>query len=253
MRFARISALGLGFLVAAAISCEVQRRESRRPELINPIEELVRTQAAARTEEGIAAAILVDTSGSMRDRVTDRFGNTERKLRVAQRCVTEAVRQFAGFSGRQPDRKILVGIYEFSSRDRKPSCRPVVELSPPDEEKARLALEEIEAQGGTPIGDAMILAKRDLDATGLSRRHMLVITDGENNKGYAPGAVADVLARLPEPERVSLYFVAFDIEAERFNSVKESGGLVLAADNEGDLRQTLDFVLTGRILVEKPQ
>jgi Mg-chelatase subunit ChlD len=235
-----------------ALACEGQRRETRRSGLENPIEEMLRTQPVARTEEGIAAAILVDTSGSMRDRVTDRFGKTERKLQVAQRCVTEAIRQFAEFSTRQPDRKILVGIYEFSSRDRRASCRPVMQLSPPDEQRARLALEEIEAQGGTPIGDAMILAKRELDATGLSRRHMLVITDGENNKGYAPGAVADALARQPEQERVSLYFVAFDIEAERFNSVKESGGLVLAADSEGDLRQTLDFVLTGRILVEQP-
>jgi hypothetical protein len=98
----------------------------------------------------------------------------------------------------------------------------------------------------------MIQAKRDLDATGLSRRHILVVTDGENNRGYAPADVASVLARLPESARPSVYFVAFDIAAERFKAVREAGGLVLAAANETDLGQTFDYLLTGKILAEQP-
>jgi hypothetical protein len=49
-----------------------------------------------------------------------------------------------------------------------------------------------------------------------------------------------------------VYFVAFDVSAERFNAVKEAGGLVLEAANERELNQTMDFILTGRILVEQP-
>ena len=50
----------------------------------------------------------------------------------------------------------------------------------------------------------------------------------------------------------SNYFVAFDVAAAKFNSVRDSGGLVLAASNESDLKSTLDYLLTGKILVEQP-
>jgi hypothetical protein len=188
----------------------------------------------------------------MRDKVTDEAGQARRKIEIARECVGSLIRQFGDFAARNPDRKVAVGIYEFSSRDRHASCRQVVPLGPPDPQAAARALAQLDPEGGTPIGDAMIHAKRDLDETGLSRRHMLVITDGQNNKGYAPGTVADAMARQPDELRAALYFVAFNIEASRFNAVKDAGGLVLAADNGRDLRQTLDFILTGKILAEQP-
>ena len=45
---------------------------------------------------------------------------------------------------------------------------------------------------------------------------------------------------------------AFDIAAEKFNSVRDAGGLVLGASNESELKSTLDYVLTGKILAEQP-
>jgi Mg-chelatase subunit ChlD len=89
----------------------------------------------------------------------------------------------------------------------------------------------VRADGGTPIGNAMIAAKRELDATGLTRRHLLVVTDGENTEGVAPDLVAAAIGRRPEAERPSIYFVAFDIEAAKFSGVRNAGGLVLAAAN----------------------
>jgi hypothetical protein len=235
----------------AMVSCEPSE-SNRARDGRNPLEEKLRGMPGAPRQEGIAAAILLDTSGSMRDEVPDINGSTKRKLELAQRALLSLVRQFDEFSRKNPDRKVLVGIYEFSSREDQPHCREVVRLGPPNLDTANAAVESLRASGGTPIGDAMILAKHDLDGTGLSRRHILVVTDGENNRGYAPGDVADVIARLPEADRVSIYFVAFDVAAERFNSVRDAGGLVLSANNETDLKQTLDFVLTGKILVEQP-
>jgi Mg-chelatase subunit ChlD len=105
--------------------------------------------------------------------------------------------------------------------------------------------------GGTPIGTAMIAGKRALDATGLSRRHLLVISDGKNTDGYAPEAVAIAIGRRPEIERPSMYFVAFDTSANQFDDMKNNGVLLLeAADNRG-LNQTLDTLLRGEILVER--
>ena len=59
------------------------------------------------------------------------------------------------------------------------------------------------------------------------------------------------LSRRPPEERPSVYFVAFDIAANRFDSVRDAGGLVLAAGNERELNDTLSALLTGKILVEE--
>ncbi len=196
--------------------------------------------------------ILLDTSGSMRDRLQDADGQSKPKLDIARRALMDVMRQFDAFGRKNPDRKLLVGIYEFSSRDNALSCREVLPLAAPDLAAAEDSLRSVRGLGGTPIGDAMITAKQELDATGLSRRHILVITDGENNVGYAPGDVADAISRLPDQDRASLYFIAFDTQAQHFNAVRDAGGTVLAAANEHDLNQTLDYLLTGKILVEEP-
>jgi Mg-chelatase subunit ChlD len=108
------------------------------------------------------------------------------------------------------------------------------------------------ASGGTPIGAALLAGKRALDASGLSRRHLLVVTDGENTDGVEPDDVMRALYRRPERERPSVYFVAFDVKASRFDTVRESGGLVLGAADARELETTLGTLLTGRILVEGP-
>ena len=146
---------------------------------------------------------------------------------------------------------MLLGVYEFSRRRGEPDCRTVVAMGPPDRERAASRRREIDADGGTPIGQAMITAKRALDDTGLTRRHLLVVTDGENTDGVAPDRVAPAIGKRPDAERPSIYFVAFDIEASRFSRVRDAGGLVLAAANATELNTTLDSLLRGKILVEK--
>ena len=97
----------------------------------------------------------------------------------------------------------------------------------------------------------MITAKLALDATGLSRRHLLLVTDGENTDGYRPEDVAAAIGKRPDTEKPSIYFVAFDIEARRFNGVRDAGGLVLPAANAKELNETLDTLISGKILVER--
>ncbi len=138
---------------------------------------------------------------------------------------------------------MLLGVYEFSRRRGEPDCRAVVPMGPPDRERAAAAIARLDADGGTPIGQAMITAKRALDETGLARRHLLVVTDGENTDGVAPDRVAAAIGKRPEAERPSIYFVAFDVEANRFSRVRDAGGLVLSAANATELNDTLDTLL----------
>ena len=218
----------------------------------NPVQDMLRPVAPAQRREGIAAAILIDTSGSMQDRVQDTDGIQRRKIDIAQRAAMKLVNQFDTFAREHPDQVINLGIYEFSQRYRGSSTRTVVKLGPPDPAAAGPAISKMVAEGDTPIGDAMIVAKRDIDATGLSKRHILVITDGENNKGYSPQNVTQIISSQAPEERASIYFVAFDVAATKFDSVRDSGGLVLAASNETDLQGTLDYLLSGKILAEQP-
>jgi len=253
---------GNGFLVVLFLLAVTAARSCGKPEprssrvstpVRNPIQDVLRPNPSAQYREGIAAAILIDTSGSMNHQVEDADGRARRKIEIAQRSAISLVKQFDSYAREHAGQTIYVGVYDFSDRGaNRPSTRTVIPLGPPDPAAVQAAISKIFPGGDTPIGDAMITAKRDVDATGLSKRHILVITDGENNKGYAPADVTQVISSQSEKDRASIYFVAFDVAASTFNSVKDAGGLVLAASNEHELKGTLDYLLTGKILVEQP-
>jgi len=205
----------------------------------------------AAPREGIAAIVLMDVSGSMADSVKGANGPPRPKIDIAREAARALVGQFAAYAAVHPDEPVLVGLLEFS--DRPPSAtREVIPLSPADPARADEALARLRPDGGTPIGDAIVEGKRALDRSGLTRRHLLVVTDGENTDGREPEDVMRALSRRPEQERPSVYFVAFDIAASRFDAVREAGGLVLAAANAEELDKTLGALLSGKILVEGP-
>jgi hypothetical protein len=240
--------------IQSARGCEERRpatQEVSTP-VTNPVREMLRPPAGVEAREGVAAAILIDTSGSMKESVQDADGTRKSKIEIARRSAMNLVNQFDAFAREHGSQTIHLGIYEFSQRDRGPSSRKVVNLGPPDPAAAGPAIAKMTAEGDTPIGDAMIAAKRDLDASGLSKKHILVITDGENNNGYSPQDVTQVILSQPPENQASIYFVAFDVAETKFDAVRDSGGLVLAASNEADLKSTLDYLLTGKILVEQP-
>ena len=215
------------------------------------IDEELQLVPPVTARDGLAAAIVIDVSGSMRDSVDGGDGRRVPKIEIARRSARDLVDQFARYAEEHRDEPVLLGIYEFSERNGEPDARPVIPMGAPDRLRADAALARLRADGGTPIGNAMIAAKRELDATGLTRRHLLVVTDGENTDGFAPDRVAAAFARRPEAERPSLYFIAFDVAADRFNGVREAGGLVLPAASARELNDTLDTLLRGNILIEK--
>lgn len=222
------------------------------PPARNPIEQRLTAEPLPENRrDGTAVLILVDTSGSMDDRVPNAGGELQRKMEIAKKAVVGLVAQAQKFAKERPEAGIALGIDEFSVRGGEPSSRPVVPLGPPDSSAAASALVRVFPKGGTPIGDAMIEAKLKLDRSGFRKTHILVITDGQNTNGYAPADVANVVSRLPDDRRSSLYFIAFDVAASHFNAAREAGALVLGASNGQELQQTLGYVLTGKILAEQ--
>lgn len=227
-----------------------ESRDSDTDEVDSIAQALQPRDPPAASREGIAALLLIDASGSMRESIRDQ-GSSRPKIDIARDAALVLVRRFAEYAKAHGDEPVVVGVMEFSERPPS-SARSVLPLAPPDPDQAERALQKIQTGGGTPIGDAIVSAKQALDASGMSRRHLLVVTDGENTDGYEPEDVLRALARRPESERPSVYFVAFDIAASRFDAVRDSGGLVLGAANAQELDSTLNSLLNGKILVEGP-
>jgi Mg-chelatase subunit ChlD len=226
-----------------------------RPDDDEPkVRELATRLATGRTwKEGLAAVVLVDVSGSMRDRVRDASGERRRKLEIAQRAAVGLVDAFERYAKAHADQPVMVGVFEFSQRGSEPPARVVVAPGRADAEAARQRIYAMEARGGTPIGDAMIEARRALDGTGLSRRHLIVLTDGENTDGVDPTLVARALERQTDAQRAALYFIAFDVDAGAFAGIRDAGALLLPARDGGELAATFDELLSDRILVEAPR
>ena len=248
--------LFLLLVFGVATSCNEPRHTSS-PRTVstpveNPIEQFFHSAAPKEYRDGVAAIVLIDTSGSMVDKVKDASGVRQPKIEIAQRAAIKLVDQFEQYAREHSERPIILGIYEFSDREGEASTRAIIPPGPPDASRAQNAIRQMRGRGGTPIGNAMIRAKLDIDSTGMSKRHIVVITDGANTKGYSPGDVTRAITNQSENDRASIYFVAFDIASSKFDSVRDAGGSVLSASDESELRGTLDFLLTGKILAEQP-
>jgi len=198
----------------------------------------------AEVEEGLGAAvaILVDTSGSMRD---DAPGDSRPKYVVAQEALEATLDATEAFIAKRPDFPIKIGIYSFAS-----GVRVLLPIQPYDRAAVRGALARVPRPGGgTAIGEALAEARPDLYRAGVFRKYLLVVTDGENTRGREPDRVAREIFAKSEGG-VQIYFVAFDTSAEKFGFLKEVGGDVVSAGSGPELRVALDGIYQGKILAE---
>jgi hypothetical protein len=212
------------------------------------LELLVRPPPDRQEADGIAVALLVDTSGSMGRAVRDSDGARRPKLDIAKRAGKRVVEKLRDFTDTHPGRPLKLGLYQFSGS----AARRLGPFDLLDPERAVSDLEKLTLGSGTPIGEAMILGKRDLDRSGLTKKHLILLTDGENTEGRDPASVAAALASLPSEDQAGLYFIAFDVEASRFKAIKDAGGTVLEASSAPELDQCLDYILEKKILLELP-
>jgi Mg-chelatase subunit ChlD len=223
-------------------------REAR--ELTAALQARLTPPAGTVWKDGLAAVVLVDVSGSMHDRIR---GERRRKIEAAQAAAIDLVGAFNRYATAHPETPVLVGVHEFSARSNQPAAREVIPLGKPNPLSMDSAIRDMKTGGGTPIGEAMAVARLALDRSGLKRRHLLVVTDGENTDGADPALVASVLERQPDEAKASLYFVAFDVDADTFAGVKNAGALLLSAKSGAELAATFDELLSDRILVEAPR
>jgi Mg-chelatase subunit ChlD len=198
----------------------------------------------ADIEEGLGAAvaILVDTSGSMRENAP---GDNRPKYVVARESLETMLDATDAFSAKRPDFPVKIGLYSFSS-----SVHVLRAIQPYDRAALRAALQQLPRPGGgTAIGEAMHDARPDLYRAGVFRKYLLVVTDGENTNGPQPERVAREIWQKSEGA-VQIHFVAFDTSPEKFAFLKDVGGDVITAGTGAELRTALDDIYTGKILAE---
>jgi uncharacterized protein YegL len=203
-------------------------------------------------EEGIALAIIYDTSGSMKESVPDAAGGFAPKYIIANRALREVTRQLQSATtnaSQKSARTIQAGLFTFQGDQ----AHEVVKLGPLDP----AALENWAAHfskphGNTPLGNALTTATHAVMKSPLTRKHVLVITDGINTAGPPPQAVLPGLKQLAGKEgaTLSVHFVAFDVDARQFAAVKRLGATVVGAADEKQLNSQLQFILQQKILLE---
>ena len=231
-------------VLLTAVSCRVTFRRDRSADQGGggDVESVASYQSEVEEGLGAAVAILIDTSGSMKD---DAAGDSRPKYVVAQEALEQTLDATEAFIARRPDFPIKVGIYSFSSH-----VRQLLPIQPYDRAAIRAALARVPRPGGgTAIGEALREARPDLYRAGVFRKYLLVVTDGENTSGRSPDEVAREIFQKSE-HGVQMYFVAFDTSADRFGFLKDVQGDVIGAGNGTELRNALDRIYQGRILAE---
>jgi hypothetical protein len=213
------------------------------------------TTCRAAEEDGVALAIIYDTSGSMHDSVRDATGRMSPKYVIANRALTAVAKQIQAYAtsstGGTP-RRVDAGLFVFSGN----TAREAVKFGPFD----AAALEDFarnfsSPNGNTPLGNALNVASRTVLNSPLSRKHVLIITDGLNTEGPAPDVVMPSVKRQAEQKHaiLSVHFVAFDVDSRQFASVKKLGATVVGAADEKQLDTQLEYILQRKILLEEEE
>lgn len=206
----------------------------------------------AAAEDGVALAIIYDTSGSMRDRVPDQNGGSSPKYLIANRAlkaVADQIERAVTNNSAGASRKIVTGLFIFQGEH----ARAALPMAPFDAGALRdWASRFSTPAGNTPLGAALGVAGHAVLESTLGRKHILVITDGINTAGPPP---AKVLPRLEQQAaqqgaNISVHFVAFDVDAKVFDAVKKQGATVVAAADEKQLNSQLQYILQRKILLE---
>ena len=210
------------------------------------------TPVAAAEEEGVAVAIIYDTSGSMDEPVNDETGKPAPKYRIANRAliaIANRLQAFATNGSNGVPRKIQAGLFTF----QKGEAHVTLPLAPFNAGALKAWANGFSSpNGNTPLGLTLRAAGNALLHSGLTRKHVLIITDGMNTAGPGP---ATILAKLQQDAgqqqtAVSVHFVAFDVDANVFDGVKKLGATVVGAANENQLNTQLGFILEKKILLE---
>jgi Mg-chelatase subunit ChlD len=203
--------------------------------------------SAAASASSTAVVVILDTSGSMADKIFD-GATTRSKFAIAQDALREIAKRFDVWTAANTNAALTMAMIRFD-RGRPQVVAPLRPYTP------RLIprwLDDPEIRrgpgGGTPLGGSIRMASDLLAQSGAAQRHILLVTDGINTVGQGPEAAwRDVRAKAPE---TGLHLVAFDVAAKEFDGVRQLGATVVQANSGAELRARIDQIVKTKILLE---
>ncbi len=213
---------------------------------------LARSAEAGEAKDGLALAVVYDTSGSMQETVKSSAGTDTPKWIIANRSLAAMIRRLEMAqqgNGTGAPLRIEAGLVIFSGDRSKPAV-PWGAFNPAE---VRAWLQEFsKPTGSTPLGEALQMAGKMVLDSPMTRKHIVVLTDGENTRGVHPATVLPELIKKAEKAGTSVFvhFVAFDVNTKVFARLKEQGATLVGAANEKELQDQLDFILEEKILLE---
>jgi uncharacterized protein YegL len=189
----------------------------------------------------------LDTSGSMA-----RLIDNTRKIDISKAAMQHVVAQIAAYTRAHPQKQVKVGVCAFS--DQATVVQPLKAFDP---DRLSEVIQSLQPSGNTAIGEALSLALQGILATGVETKAILVMTDGENNRGVSPEQVVEAIKhnrnnRKVHTADIHLFLVAFDIQARVFDGVKKAGAVVKESRDQKSLEEILQ-TLVAEVLLEKPQ
>jgi Mg-chelatase subunit ChlD len=212
-------------------------------------------RATPSPQEGLALALVYDTSGSMKDPVPDAASRPTAKFQIANRALRAIIDQLETYQKNAPAggaRRVEAGLVVF----RQHRAHIAVNYGALDGRALRAWADGFSGpEGATPLGDAVRAAGGMVLNSRLTHKHVLVVTDGMNTAGADPAQIIPQLNQRAAQRQtgLSFHFVAFDIDAKRFDPLKSLHATVLSAADERQLNSQLEFILQRKILLEEEE
>jgi Mg-chelatase subunit ChlD len=165
-----VSDLGGGLMVTGATMLDGGFKGS---ELEKALPVRFRPQPPPPTREPIAVYLCIDRSNSMSYNSRDPEVRDGERIRYAKRAAVALLNQL--------DDTDFVGVVAFDSQPYV-----LAHLRPLGEDRAQLLdrIQRLEPGGGTDFKEALEIAEREIMATGLSVRQVILLTDGDTNREY---------------------------------------------------------------------
>lgn len=207
---------------------------------------------AVSPQEGVALVIVCDTSGSMRENVRDRDGREAPKYVIANRALAKILDRLETYRKAGTDgtsHKIDAGLITFN--EGKPGF--AVPFGPFNPQPFRDWISQYKGpNGNTPLGNSMSIAVQTLIRSPLTRKHVLVVTDGINTTGPTPDSVLPKLKASADRANTAFqtHVIAFDVAAAVFNPLKKQGATVVSASDAVQLESQLTYIFEKKILLE---
>lgn len=234
----------LALVTATVVLAACEGAPKDAPQAPSPPDTAASLRYKPETDEGlgVSVAIVLDNSGSMRDKAK---GDGRPKAEVAKIAIERALDATEAAIAKRPDYPVKVALLVFSD-----TTRTILAMQPYNRDSVRAAIARLpRASGGTAIGDAMDAARAALYRAGTFRKVILVVTDGRNTDGREPAVVAQEIFTRSDGG-VGMYFVAFDTDAEKFAFLRTVKGDVVSAQNGAALAASLAELYEGKVLAE---